>query len=185
VPKLKSFYDSEEEFTEIHHSLKQTSCPHCKRVGCLILHGYLKGYGEDFYDQDQIRGHRIYCSNRNTRDGCGRTFSLLPSSLLKGFTITALHLWLFLKKALVHASRIAAFKAADIPLCSDAAYYIFRSFSRNASRIRSFLLRRCPVPEPPMTDDPCRQTIEHLQAAFHDKSCPVSAFQNIFQTAFI
>ncbi|MCK5543067.1 MAG: hypothetical protein KAI40_10275, partial [Desulfobacterales bacterium] len=60
-------------------NLKIYACPHCNCCGCLILHGFLYGYD----DTDFVRrGHRIFCSNRNLRSGCGRTFPMLKSRFI-------------------------------------------------------------------------------------------------------
>ena len=183
--KLKSFYDSEAEFTEIHHSLKQTACPHCKRVGCLILHGFLKGYGTDCNDRKIIRGHRIFCSNRYRSSGCGRTFCLLASRFIRGFVITATVLWRFLEKLAAGFSKKTSFTESGASCCGSGAYRLFRRVILGQSHIRSILLRHRPAPEPPTSIQPLFATVSHLRNIFPDSPCPVSSFQSNFQVSFL
>ena len=183
--KLKKFYASEEEFTEIHHSLKQTVCPHCRRVGNLILHGFLKGYGPDCGDQKIVRGHRVFCSNRHCRKGCGGTFSLLASGYLRGFVVTAAALWRFLEKLTAGFGKKAAFAESRASGCGSGAYRLFRRVLLGQSRIRSALLRHRSAPEPPLSGQPLLATVAHLKAFFPDSSCPISSFQKRFQVSFL
>jgi len=61
--------------------LKLRPCPNpqCRRVGCLIGHGHLCGWGEG--NQRVIRGERVLCSQRRRGPkGCGKTFSILKTA---------------------------------------------------------------------------------------------------------
>ena len=69
--------ESPEECEAVLAALKTTACPHCKRVGNLIRHGYLRGYDEKHPREKTVRAWRIFCSNRKQAAGCGRTFSVL------------------------------------------------------------------------------------------------------------
>ena len=40
------FYRSDEEWNAIAERLKLTPCPHCKAVGTLIRHGFLRGFDD-------------------------------------------------------------------------------------------------------------------------------------------
>ena len=70
------FYRSDEEWHAVAERLKLTPCPHCKVVGTLIRHGFLYGFDDSSPRQKTVRARRIFCSNRNARPGCGRTFSV-------------------------------------------------------------------------------------------------------------
>src|SRR5476649_1963438 len=76
VGEQRWFCRNAEEWSAIAERLKQTPCPHCKVVGALIRHGYLRGYDECNSKQKTVRARRIFCSNRHARHGCGRTFSV-------------------------------------------------------------------------------------------------------------
>ena len=49
------FYRSAEEWNALAERLKQTPCPHCKVVGTLIRHGYLRGYDESNPQRKTVR----------------------------------------------------------------------------------------------------------------------------------
>lgn len=41
------FYRNDDDWTAIVQRLKLTACPHCRAVGTLVRHGYLRGYDGD------------------------------------------------------------------------------------------------------------------------------------------
>jgi hypothetical protein len=41
------FYRTDDEWNAIVERLKLTACPHCRAVGTLVRHGYLRGYDGD------------------------------------------------------------------------------------------------------------------------------------------
>ena len=41
------FYRTDDEWNAIVERLKLTPCPHCRAVGTLVRHGYLRGYDGD------------------------------------------------------------------------------------------------------------------------------------------
>jgi hypothetical protein len=41
------FFRNEDEWNAIAERLKLTACPHCRAVGTLVRHGYLRGYDGD------------------------------------------------------------------------------------------------------------------------------------------
>ncbi len=173
---IRQFYSSEDEFEQIHTNLKNRMCPHCLKTGFLILHGYLYGYKND----DLVRrGHRIFCSNRNKRNGCGRTFSLLKSWFIKSFMICAGMLSSYLEKIMQGICPARAFAGMMHP---SGAYRILEKFRCSQPRIRTLLIR---IKDPPdLTVNDCViQTIAHLKLVF--KGCIVSQFQQHFQTSFL
>jgi len=71
--------------------IKLVTCHHCGRCGALIGHGFLRGYAEHSADCE-VRGRRFFCSNRARRPGCGRTFSTVLMTVLRGFLVRTLTL---------------------------------------------------------------------------------------------
>jgi len=63
------FYRTAEEWNALAERLKQTPCPHCKVVGTLIRHGYLRGYDDSSPQRKIVRARRLFSSNRNARRG--------------------------------------------------------------------------------------------------------------------
>ncbi len=183
---IKRYYKSEEDFRQFYINLKQLPCPFCKLIGALILHGYLRGYGESTVNNNDVRGRRIFCNSRKRHTkGCGRTFCVLTVNIIKSFCITANSFWCFLKAAVKPMSKIEAIKIAEFPLSVSSAYRHWKRFLDCQSRIRTYLLRLCREPKLPKTSCPAIQTIEHLKSTFKHSSCPIAAFQDYFQTSFI
>jgi hypothetical protein len=181
---IKRFYETEAEFEDFYIRLKLIMCPHCNIRGCLIRHGYLYGYSES--DTSIIkRGHRIYCSNRNRKNGCGRTFSVLVSVFIKNFMITANTLWRFLKKVTEGKSLAGAFRESGGPIDRSSIYRIFKRFRDHQVRIRTYLVRLKDPPKLKHIKSAAIQTILHLKIVFKQSSCPVAQFQHHFQASFL
>jgi len=184
------FYRDAEERTAIAERLKQTTCPHCKSAGTLIRHGFLYGFDESSPRQKTVRARRIFCSNRQARPGCGRTFSVWIADKIRRLSLTAGALWQFLQLA-VAASILAASRAVDCRLSDRTWQRIWRRFNRAQSKIRTALCGRCPPPElPPRAPTnpsrlPAAQVLAHLQAAFPNVPCPIAAFQYAMHAFFI
>ena len=159
-------------------------CPHCRQRGFLILHGYLYGYSEMGMSRIK-RGHRIFCSDRNNKNGCGRTFSMLISGFIKNFVISAKTLWRFLDKIKDGMSPAGAFRASDSDMGTTAVYRVINRFKTSLSRIRTYLTRIKDPPKINHSKDPAILTIFHLKSVFEKSSCPVTQFQHHFQTSFL
>ena len=169
--------------------MKLFQCTHCLSIGFLILHGFLYGY---ITAQDsaamQIKGHRIFCSNRYNKQGCGKTFSILLSSVIKRISLCASLLWEFLKYLF---SNVSLQKITDTfnngkNIYSLASFYrLRRKIVHNQHFIRTKLNQICESPQETGKWSVLQQTIAHLTDAFSEHTCPVSAFQYHFQTSFI
>ena len=166
--------------------LKLRSCPNpeCRRVGCLIGHGHLRGYGEG--NERVIRGDRVLCSaRRRCPKGCGKTFSILPCDLLRRRQVNAPRLFEFFEGMLRGLSRRAAWKALGIVFSIRHAYRLWQTFLAHQLRIRELLCRLLVPPPAGVAVAPALQLIQHLQAAFAGAPCPISAFQAWFQEGFL
>jgi hypothetical protein len=165
-------------------------CPHCKVVGTLIRHGCLKGFDESSPKREIVRAQRIFCSNRNARPGCGRTFSIWLAGKIRRLSLTAGALWRFLQLA-VAGTIVAASRAINTTLSDRAWQRIWERFDQAQSQIRTALYARCRPPESPspLPANPARlpaaQLLAHLQTAFADAPCPIAAFQQTMQTFFV
>jgi hypothetical protein len=58
-------------------------------VGTLIRHGCLCGYDSSSPRRKTVRARRIFCSNRQARRGCGRTFSVWLADKIRRLSLTA------------------------------------------------------------------------------------------------
>jgi hypothetical protein len=178
------FYRSAAEWDAIRERLKQTPCPHCKVVGMLICHGSLRGY--DDTRRKGVRARRIFCSNRNARRGCGRTFSVWIADNIRRLSLTTGTLWRFLKRA-VAGSILAAIRAVDCQLSDRTWQRLWQRFQLAQSNIRTALSGCCSPPELPAGSSPrpAAHVLAHLQAAFPDDDCPITAFQHTLRTFFV
>jgi len=181
----QKFYKSDSDFQKFYLSLKQIPCPHCNIIECLILHGHLYGYDDQYLNKRIIRGHRIFCSNRNQRKGCGRSFSILAADILKNFRIKASSLWLFLKKLTTIDIKFQAMKASNLIYSNSTIYRLWNKFSESQPFIRSHIFRYSKLPKTFQSKKPIVQTILHLKHFFKTHHCPISAFQYYFQTSFL
>jgi len=179
-------YRNAQEWDAVCERLKQTPCPHCKVVGMLIRHGCLHGYDCGGSRRKVIRARRIFCSNRNARRGCGRTFSVWIADKIRRLSVTAGCLWKFLQRA-VSGGVAAAIRTADCPLSDRTWQRNWKRFDQAQCNIRTALSGRCPPPEFPANSpaQPAAYVLAHLQAAFPDAACPIAAFQHAMQTFFV
>jgi hypothetical protein len=177
------FYRTIEEWIAIAERLKQTPCPHCKAVGTLIRHGFLRGF-DDSCKQRTVRARRIFCSNRNQRRGCGRTLSVWRADKIRRLGLTTAGLWRFLQRAVAAGIR-AALRGSDCPLSDRTLLRIWKRFKHGQSKIRTALFGCCPPPELRTDDRPAAQVLAHLRAAFPGAPCPIAAFQQTLRTFFV
>jgi hypothetical protein len=183
------FYRNAEEWNSIAERLKQTPCPHCKAVGTLNQHGSLYGYDETNPGTKIQRARRIFCSNRNARPGCGRTFTIWLADKIRRLNLTTRGLWQFLQHAISDSIAAAIRAIRDTCRLTDRALQrIWKRFDRHQSSIRTALSAQRPPPEllPGQPRRPTQaQVLAHLQAAFPNADCPIAAFQHTTQTFFV
>jgi hypothetical protein len=176
------FFRSDEEWSAIVEQIKQTPCPHCKVVGSLNRHGFLHGLDEASSRRETVRARRLFCSNRNNRGGCGKTFSVWLVDKIRRLSLTSSALWRFLQCTVVNGI-LAASRAEDYRLTVRGLQRVWKRFGLAQSKIRTALCGRCQppesLPEPPTNPArlPAAQVLAHLQAAFPDAHCPIAAFQ--------
>ena len=160
------------EFLNLRQILLWQPCPHCRRSGTLKSHGFLRGSG------NTLRGIRLYCSNRYSNRGCGRTFPVHFEGRIP-------HASLDLRQAAkiigdsFRPDRCIRGIAADT--CSmSTAYRWIKRFKLSQSLIRS-RLHLITGPDKWTTGACTSKTWQHLQKAFQGASCVLTAFQSAFQ----
>ena len=178
------FYRNTEEWNTLVERLKLTPCPHCQVVGALIRHGALYGFDDSNPRRKTLRARRIFCSNRQARHGCGRTFSVWAADKIRRLGLTTGGLWRFLQRA-VAGGICAAIRGFQCPLSDRTLLRIWKRFRHAQSHIRTALWGRCPPPQLPAEHRPAAQVLAHLQAAFPDALCPIAAFQQALRTFFV
>ena len=125
------FFCGAEEWQAIVERLKQTPCPHCKVTGTLIRHGFLYGFDDTSPQRKTVRARRIFCSNRNNRPGCGRTFSVWLADKIRRLSLTAGALGRFLQLALT-VGILAAGRAVYHRLSDRAWQRIWQRLDRKS-----------------------------------------------------
>lgn len=187
VGEQRWFYRNEAEWNAIAERLKQTPCPHCRVVGTLICHGYLRGYDEGNSQRKTVRARRVFCSNRNARSGCGRTFSIWCADKIRRLSLTTRALWRFLQRAVAGSIAAATRVVADCQRSDRTWQRIWKRFDLGQSKIRTALSAWRPPPELPTEPSrrPATQVLAHLQAAFPDADCPIATFQHTMRTFFV
>lgn len=176
---------SPEEIEAVFDKLKATACPHCKQVGSLIRHGFLRGYDQEQLRGKTVRARRVFCNNRRRAAGCGRTFSVWIADKIKRLFLHADSLWAFLQQAVLTGNKLQAFRSLESRLSDSAAYRIWKRFHKAQSAIRTALNTLCKPPQI-ASKQPAQLTLAHLEAAFKPHSLdPVAAFQVTLQTFFV
>lgn len=141
--------------------LKLVQCPHCRQTDALIGHGFLRGYAERSSEL-VVRGRRTFCSNRGHRPGCGRTFSVLLSTVLGGFVVRTLSLFCFATTVLGGLTRRAAWlREVGGALSLSSGYRLWRRLGAAQSALRTQLCREAPAPAS-SARQPLAQLAEHL-----------------------
>lgn len=159
----------------ISETVKSEPCRHCKKNGHLKSHGALRGIHIS-EPKMVIRGIRIYCSNRYSNMGCGRTFSVLFSSMLPALTVRAKHLSLFFKALLTVNCVHAAWHSSRIPYSLRSAYRWIKKLKLNQATLRAAAYSTLPC-ESPHSPLPHLETISYLTTAFPQSDNFVRAFQ--------
>lgn len=143
------------------HGSKLAACPHCRQTGALIGHGVLREYAERSSER-VVRGRRLFCSNRGRRPGCGRTFSVMLSTVVPGFVVRTLTLWCFAKAVLSGLTRRSAWLCeAGASLALSSGYRLWRRLCASQTALRSRLWREAPAP-PSTAREPLAQLVAHL-----------------------
>jgi hypothetical protein len=180
------FFQNDLEWMAFARRLKLTACPHCKVVGNLIRHGFLRGFDDSSPQRMTVRARRVFCSNRNARPGCGRTFSVWYADKIRRLGLTANTLWRFLQLAVV-GSIGAAIRSVNCHLGDRTLQRIWKRFDLGQSKIRTALSQRCSPPMLPAepSQRPAAHVLAHLRTAFPLADCPIAAFQHTLRTFFI
>lgn len=151
--------EQELEFGELGVGL--WPCPHCARCGTLIGHGFLRGYSERGQERE-VRGRRLFCSNRQRRPGCGRTFSVKLATVIAGFIVRTLTLFRFASAVLGGLTRRAAWLgAAGGALSLSSGYRLWSRLTAAQSALRARLSREVPAPAC-TAREPLAQLLAHL-----------------------
>ena len=157
--------------------IKLVPCPHCRRSGALIGHGFLRGYAERG-SEPEVRGRRFFCSNRFLRFGCGRTFSVALTTILAGFVVRTLTLLCFAQAVLGGLTRRAAWlRDVGGVFSLSSGYRLWRRLSAAQSALRARLSGEAPAPACG-SREPLAQLLAHVGVVVGDDAGDLfAAFQ--------
>ncbi len=81
------YYPSLQAIEQQSRQLCSAACHHCGKTCNLLSHGYIrkKRHG----GQPLPVGKRVFCSNRRSHNGCGRTIRLFLDNAIRGLHATA------------------------------------------------------------------------------------------------
>lgn len=177
------FVSSIDQLAECLRVAKLHQCPHCKRCGTLIGHGFLRGYAEHSSERI-IRGRRLFCSDRFLQRGCGRTVAILLDTVLRTFSVRAATLFGLAVSVVAGHSIRTAWQFACRMFSLSSAYRLWQRLLDAQSKWRTQLLTVCP---PPLSQasQPIAQLLEHFRVAFMPYECPFSAFQSQLQSPVV
>jgi len=178
------FYHDDDDWNTLAERLKLTPCPHCQRAGALVRHGFLYGFDDRNPHRKTIRARRIFCSNRNARPGCGRTFSVWAADTIRRLGLTTSGLFRFLRLVLARGL-LAGIRDFRGHLSDRTLIRIWNRFRLGGSKIRTALMQRCAPPQLLLEHRPEAQVLAHLHTAFPDATCPIAAFQHTMRTFFV
>ena len=179
TPKGKSYCSDLAQLNQYISGIKLIPCPHCGLTGSLICHSFQRGYAE-FGQEQVIRGRRFFCSNRYRRRGCGRTFAVLLSSVMRRFTVRAKTLWNYLLAVSNGFSKRAAWQQAQTGFSVQSGYRLWGKLNQAQPHIRTLLCRIRPPPDSD-SDQPLIQLMQHLKSVFVSDICPFESLQTQFQ----
>jgi hypothetical protein len=128
------------------------------------------------------RGHRYFCSNKNKRRGCGRTFSILWADCVRGFWVRGKTLAKVLEMLVRGASQSSA--ASKISFARSTVCRWWARFKKAQVRLRVVLCRICDPPSVSPGSSPFFELWEHLKKVCMGGVCLVSDFQHRFQESF-
>ncbi len=152
---------------------KLRHCDHCRRVGRLIGHGRLLGYSESSSDR-VVRGHRLFCSDRGRRDGCGHTIAVLLACVLPRRIVRAATIFAFLAARVDGATAAAAWRRSS-SMTLRTGYRIREALALVGPAVRAALLSRAPPPSVASPSPDARRS----RIATSTSSLVKSVFRNV------
>ena len=159
------FFSSLDLLFKATNDLFKTPCPHCKFVGHLIKHSKIYRRAKE-KDETIHHGHRIFCSNRNNKIGCGRTIALnltLKLPRLNRFTkqVNDFFLHYIVSMCACFSWFFAHPKCVDI----SAPYRFLRLVKKSYINLRPLLCNRTKPPDQ-FQNNKSLNLFQHIKIAF-------------------
>lgn len=155
---------------------QQNPCPHCQHSETLKSHGLLLGTNQ------QTKGFRLFCSNRNSNHGCGKTISIVFEDVIQGTQLLADEASKLLQRlcSTSKSEQPRSVEEAAEGICSRATAYRWRKkMQLSQSHFRS--LTSILNSPPRMNANSLESTWAFLQTTFSGAKSILGGFQLIFQ----
>ena len=137
---MKLFFNSMQHLNKYACEVKAVACcPHCANKHFLISHGFV--YKKTVNGAKCIIGKRIFCSNRFSRSGCGRTFQLYLSLHLPRIHYDATHLNIFVHSITNNESIYLAYSKATGCYDSRNAYRWLKKLHAHLILFRGYIYK--------------------------------------------
>ena len=160
-------------------SLRAGGCVHCRCSGTLVGHGFLRGLaptGNDIV----TRGLRMFCSDRYSNRGCGRTFPVYWDDVIPFATLRTVQIIELIRALASAPSPHAGWAASKLLMSLSSAYRWLARWKRSGTSLLTWLgVLTAPPRKTDGEPDPLH--LRHLDTAFPSCPCPAAAFQNRFQ----
>jgi len=172
IPRMNSESGT---FLHLRWLFQQQICPHCQRSETLKSHGFLRSC------HDKLRGLRLFCSNRNSNKGCGRTHSIYFDDVIANCSLDFRQVSRIIERVLKGGRECSQIKNVSRGICSQATAYRWirkTKLAQAALRYQACKLEKPPRGEAP---SPLARTWRHLHSAFPNTKCILSAFQRTLQ----
>ncbi len=154
--------------------LKQYPCPHCKHSETLKSHGMLHD------KHGKPRGMRLFCSNRNSNKGCGRTLSVFFDDVIPRASFSTPTISRVIEESITPPTPDASSKSAPDDCSRATAYRWIGKTQCSQENLRSHTWKLAQPPRNEMRSALAR-TWQHLRRAFPSSDCLLSAFQSTLQ----
>ena len=166
------------EFLNLRLHLQSHPCVHCGRCETLKAHGFLRS------TLQEIRGIRLYCSNRDSSKGCGRTFSVHFENYIPHVTLSP--------KQLRDMHGGMEYQPSDSPKAPPSNQLPHQPvpkstvarWHRKFEFAQSLILPRLLMIHEPARDlrgNSVQRTWQSMRGAFPNAVCVITAFQRILQ----
>lgn len=167
------------DLLNLRAALRAGGCIHCRLTGTLIGHGFLRGLAPTGNDV-VTRGPRMFCSDRYSKTGCGRTFPVYWDDVIPFATLRTVQLLELIRALACAPSPHAGWAASRLPMSPSSAYRWLARWKRSGTSLLTWLGL---LTDPPRKTDglPDPLHLRRLDKAFPACACPAAAFQNRFQ----
>ena len=141
MPAMKRFftdYDSINQFSlSLDYHQDKLECVHCLKSDQFVSHGNI--YKQRTSASAEKVGKRLFCSNRSSRNGCGRTYQLYIENEVPSCRYGASQLFVFIVALLANIHICEAYYQATGQLETRNAWRWLNKFNGKLSDYRSFL----------------------------------------------